>query len=181
MSSSERQEAGTGRIGRRGALAALAVGLLLGGCSIRPLYSNAPDEPALLDDLAAIEVKTPAERLAQLVRLEVEENLNPAGLAVPPRYELLMEVEDYNNSLAIQLDSTVTRYDLTLLASFSLREIGTVEPLYTSAARRVASYNVVRQPFATEMAERDAARRAASELGRDIRTQLALFFDGRAG
>ena len=49
--------------------------------------------------------------------------------------------------------------------------IGTI---YRSAVRRVASYNVQRDPFATLAAEQDAERRAAVEVSHQIRTLLAL-------
>ena len=52
------------------------------------------------------------------------------------------------------------------------------EPAYRSALRRVASYNVVTDPFATLMAEQDAELRAATELSRGIRTLLTLHFQG---
>ena len=50
-----------------------------------------------------------------------------------------------------------------------------------SAVRRVASYNVVADPFATLIAEQDAERRAAVEVSRVIRTQLTIFFETAAG
>ena len=42
--------------------------------------------------------------------------------------------------------------------------------------RRIASYNAIRAPYAELAAELDAERRAAREVGTDIRTQLAIYF-----
>jgi LPS-assembly lipoprotein len=151
----------------------------LAGCSIRPLYGRAEGE-MLTSELAAIEVKVRRNRLAQILQVELEDALNPCGAQIEPRYELLLDVNRFRNSLGIQPDSTITRYDLYLLASFILRERGQIEPIYSSAARRVASYNVVREPYSTLVAEQDAERRAAVELSREIRTQLALFLNSRS-
>ena len=48
--------------------------------------------------------------------------------------------------------------------------------LYDSATRRVVSYNVRTDPFATLIAEQDAERRASREVARQIRTILSLYF-----
>lgn len=50
-------------------------------------------------------------------------------------------------------------------------------PLFRSAVRRVASYNVIREPFATLIAEQDAERRASVEVSREIRTLLTIYFE----
>jgi hypothetical protein len=73
-----------------------------------------------------------------------------------------------------------TRYDLSLAATFELKRKADGKTVYRSAVRRVSSYNVRDEPFATLVAERDAERRAAREVGRQIRTQLALPREGAA-
>lgn len=150
----------------------------LAGCNLRPMVGSA-SEPGMAAKLAAIDVRSNESELAQTLRLALEDALNPAGLSVPAAYDLALDAEQFQNSLAIQLDATVTRFDLTVLASFTLTERGEREPFYTSAARRTASYNVARQPYATLTAQRDARRRAAEDLAIDIRTRLALALAGR--
>lgn len=56
-------------------------------------------------------------------------------------------------------------------------EAGSGRLLYRSAVRRVATYNVIREPFATLVAEQDADRRAAVEVSREIRTLLTIFLE----
>jgi hypothetical protein len=48
--------------------------------------------------------------------------------------------------------------------------------LVASRVRRVASYNVSREPYADLVAAQDAERRAAQEVAADIRTLLAVQF-----
>ena len=76
----------------------------------------------------------------------------------------------------IQLDDTVTRYDLSLAATFSLKRKADNVVVYRSAVRRTASYNVRDEPYATLVARQDAERRAAVEAGNEIVARLALFF-----
>jgi LPS-assembly lipoprotein len=210
-------------LGRRGCLALGAALLLpagLGACGFRPLYGG-PRGDAAAAELAAIEVAAPLSRVGRILENQLISDLNPSGLAVAKRYRLDVRLERNKKALAIQLDDTITRFDLTLSAFFTLRPddgrrrrpapvpdaarsadggigdnpaaaatVGVPEaapgepepedaapPLYRSAVRRVASYNVIREPFATLIAEQDAERRAAVELSREIRTLLTIFFE----
>jgi|GEM_PF-600237 len=220
--------AGSGRpqaVSRRRLLRALSVGpglLVLGACGFRPLYAG-PEGEAVAEELAAIRVEAPLTRLGRILQNQLIDDLNPAGLQVAPRYRLELDLEQSRQALAIQLDDSITRFDLTLAAFFTLREAdgappaapdsdpasepaddalaalpesGAVEAddplarpesetaapqapgtLFRSAVRRVATYNVITDPFATLIAEQDAERRAAVEVSRQIRTLLTVFFE----
>lgn len=165
-----------------------------GSCGFRPLYGGAPGGEVAAE-LASIEVVTPDTRVGQLLKNRLLDDLNPSGMTVASRYRLTLELRRTETALAIQLDETITRFDLTLAAFFVLTSLeadgvspasagadgdAASGPAYRSALRRVASYNVVSDPFATLMAEQDAERRAATELSRGIRTLLTLHFQNGA-
>ena len=153
----------------------LAAALPLAGCNLRPLHGGARGA-ALNRDLAAVEVDPADRRLDQTMRNFLIEELNPAGVQLPPEYRLTVVLQRAKNALAIQLDDVATRFDLSLAATFELKAKADSRVLYRSAIRRVVSYNVRSEPFATLVAEQDAERRAAREVSRRIRTQLALYF-----
>jgi LPS-assembly lipoprotein len=153
----------------------LAAVLPLAGCNLRPLHGGARGA-ALNRDLAAVEVDPADRRLDQTMRNFLIEELNPAGVQLPPEYRLTVVLQRAKNALAIQLDDVATRFDLSLAATFELKAKADSRVLYRSAIRRVVSYNVRSEPFATLVAEQDAERRAAREVSRQIRTQLALYF-----
>ena len=156
----------------------LALAAALGGCGFRPMYGGAgtADDPDIREQLAAIEIRGLDGRLGQILRNDLLDQLNPVGEQVPARYFLGVQLRRFSNALGIQLDSTITRYNLLLIARFQLRERGTRRVLYQAIARREASYNVSLLPFADLTAEQNAERRAAREVSNDIRTQLAVHF-----
>lgn len=165
---------------KRRALLALASTLpALAGCGLRPLYGEAADGGAVADELAAVRVETPKTPLGWTLADLLARELGFAGAAAA-RYRLVVELERRRNVLAVQLDDSVTRYELTLIARFRLFELDGGRELLRSEDRRVAGYGVLRQPYATLAAERDAERRAAAALARAIRNRLALFFRERA-
>ena len=161
---------------RRVLLLALTGGL--GACNFRPLYlaQGGADNTAAEADLAAIEVQGLGGRLGFLLRNALLDELNPATVQVPPRYVLDVSLSSSATPLAIQLDSTITRYNLALLAAFQLRDKTTSDVLVSSSVQRISSYNVSRQPFADLTAAHTAERRAAQEVATEIRTFLAVEF-----
>jgi len=161
---------------RRRLLLHLLCAPALAGCELRPLYGGA-EGGQMAAELAAIAIDTPKTRVGWLLRDRLIDELGADGTA-DPRYRLSIRLSKRREALAIQLDDSVTRYELALIARFSLEDIAARRPLYRGRVRRVASYNVVRSPFATLVAEQDAERRAAAELAYAIRTRLALFFRG---
>lgn len=160
---------------RRALLLGLAAGL--GACNFRPLYlAQGPDDTAVHTELAAIEVRGLEGRLGYLLRNALLDELNPATADVPLRYLLFVRLSSSARALGIQLDNTITRFNLALTARFQLRDKSANEVLVASTVRRVASYNVSREPYADLVAAQDAERRAAQEVATDIRTLLAVQF-----
>jgi LPS-assembly lipoprotein len=154
----------------------LGLAAALGGCGFRPLLKERDAGPGMRAELSAVEVSTSLDRLGYLVRSSVLDQLNPTGVEVPKRYLLTISLRRRTSALGIQLDNTATRFNLTLAARFSLLDASDRRVLYQSIVRRVASYNASRAPYAELTAEMDAERRAAREVGTDIRTQLAIYF-----
>jgi LPS-assembly lipoprotein len=150
----------------------------LGGCGFRPLLAEAnAQNVAVAHELAAIQVQGLQDsRLSQLVRNGLEDELNPTSISAPDRYQLKLRLWRRTQALGVQLNSTITRYNLTLIARFTLLDPGDGRLLYGSTVRRVASYNVSREPYADLVSEEDAERRAARELSVDIRNLLAVHF-----
>ncbi len=154
------------------------LGLALAGCGFRPLLYRGNDND-IRGELAAIRITGLGGRLGQQLRNALEDNLNPTALETPARYELAIRLTNTNSALAIQLDNTTTRYNLTLTAAFQLKDSADQRLVYQSTVQRVASYNLRRAPFATLTAQKDAERRAAEEIATDIRTLLAIRFQRR--
>lgn len=156
----------------------LLAAVLLPACNLRPLNSGASGA-ATRQELAQVEVQPLSGRDGQILRNYLIDELNPAGLAAAPAYTLAIQTDTAENALLIQLDDTITRFDLSYAAEFQLQRKADGAVLYRSAVRRVASYNVRGEPFATRVASQDAERRAAREVSREIGTRLSLYFAAR--
>jgi LPS-assembly lipoprotein len=154
---------------------ASALGLVLSGCGFRPLYGRRGSGPAALE-MAAVEIGLVRDRLDQNLRNDLIERLTPFGEPAQPRYALSIQTSQSNSALAIQSDSTITRFNVTVSAAFTLTERASGRILYRGNARAIGSYDAIRSDFATLTAEKDSARRTVREVSEDIRAQLAAFF-----
>src|SRR5690606_18039834 len=104
---------------------------------------------ATLARLAGVQVVPPTTRLEQLVYTRLLEQL-PDGDA--SRYRLAVEVRERKEGLAIQLDDTVTRFNLELTARYVLTELGSDRPVLDGVARSISAYNVVQSEYANLIA-----------------------------
>ena len=159
------------------ALAAPLV-LVLEGCGFRPLYGNRGSSPGAIE-LAAVAVGPISDRLGQILRNDLIEGLTPLGEPAHPRYRLSANLRQSKPSLAIQSDSSITRFDLRIEVSFELIDIASGAALFRGQAHAIGGYGSVQSDFATLTAEQDSARRTAREAAEDIRAQLAAFFARR--
>lgn len=153
--------------------------LALGACNLRPIYAS-KDAAVVVPDLAAIQIGQLAGRRDNYLRNYLLDEFNPEGVVVPPQYQLDLVLREESNALAIQLDDTATRVNLILGATFTLKRVDNAQVLYSSATRRVVSYNIRTDPFSTMVSSQDAERRAAHEVARQIRTLLSLYFADHA-
>jgi LPS-assembly lipoprotein len=156
--------------------AAVALPGLVGACGFKPLYGDAAGNEDVRTDMAAVAITVPHGRLGQWVKASIAAELNPSALSVPTDYDLAVSLGRTTKALAIQLNSVITRYDLILDAVFALSRRTDNVVIYRNRVRRIASYNVSRAPYSTQVAEEDAERRAAVEVSRQIGTLVAVFF-----
>lgn len=159
--------------------AALLATLVLCACGFTPLYATHTASGPLSADLAAIRIEPIPDRLGQYVRNNLVDLLNGGFEPGAPAYRLAVRLSEDREGLAIERDTSITRYNYTLMAFYELRDAEGVI-VESGKARAIAAYNVVESQFATLSAEKDAEMRAAREVAETIRLRLASGFERRA-
>jgi LPS-assembly lipoprotein len=157
--------------------ALLLLGLLpLAGCGFRPLYGDARLEP----QLASVFVEPVAERDGYELRNTLINLLGSNGREGGKTYRLKIVLTETNQGVVLQNDATITRYNDTLTANYSLRDAKGAEVAH-GAQTSLSSYNVVTSPYATLSAQQDADKRAAQDIAERIRIDLGAYFRRRGG
>jgi LPS-assembly lipoprotein len=151
-------------------LAAIAVCLLFAGCGFHPMYGS-----ALAPQLSSIYVEPIAERDGYELRTALIDLLQSDGEAGGKAYRLKVTLNESQQGIALQNDATITRYNNTLDARFTLSDAqGNV--LTTGSQSELSAYNVVTSPYATLAAEQDSSKRAAQDVAERIHLDLGVWF-----
>ncbi len=172
MSSSDR---GSRPSRRLGALGILGAALLLGACSVQPLYgpSNFTDGSAVQKTLTRISVGPVDDRVAQQVRNRVIFQMAGGKEIVDPLYHMTLTVTYRRDGLGITTTEASPVYSVVVQATFTVKKVGSDETLITGTARASASYNYVNSMYNNARAEIDAQNRAAEQVGNEIAVRVA--------
>lgn len=150
--------------------------LFLSACGFQPIYAPARADDPVRRELAAIAIAELDGRLGFVITDTLRRALNPLNLSEPPRYRLEVVLVQDTDAVAIELDRTITRYNLELASVIVLRALEDNAPLYRTRLTRLASYDASIEPFAILAAERDAEERVVRELAQEIELLLSAYF-----
>lgn len=157
---------------------ALAAGALvpLSGCGFSPLYGENEDGETVATKLATVRIDPLRDRVGQQMHNLLRNRLNPQGQPAAPDYRLMLQITETRRELGVRRDETATRANLKLDTRFFLRETGSGDQILSGRSTSTTSYDILEEPFATTISERDARERALREVADDIETRLAVFF-----
>jgi len=150
--------------------AALALCLVLAACGFHPMYGRATG-PAM----ASIYVEPIAERDGFELRTALIDSLQSDGEEHGKTYRLKISLNEAAQGIALQNDATITRYNNTLTARYTLYDVkGDV--LTSGTQTQLSAYNVVQSPYATLVASQDSSKRAAQDIAERIHLDLGVWF-----
>lgn len=156
---------------------ALAAALLLAGCGFTPVYGERGELPrGAQTQLANVQVTPIEERVGQMLRNVLLDQMNPGGMPAKPLYRLSVNLVERTQELSVQKTQFATRANLDLQATYVLTRAADGKRVYSGNSTMTASYDIVDQPYATLAAEADARARAVRELGEDITQRVAAYF-----
>ena len=151
----------------------LIAALLLGGCSLRPLYSGGGSGP-VAQALRSIQVAPiGGGRAGWLVRTALEDRLG--GTRANPSFRLEVELDDDITGFGVRSDDVVTRERRTLRARYRLVDVPLGTVLLDATAVSDAGIDVVSSEYATVAAEQTALERLANQIAEQIVARVALY------
>ena len=125
--------------------------------------------------LSSIYVEPIAERDGYELRNTLIDALQSDGDKAGKIYSLRVSLNESSQGIALQNDATITRYNQTLEARYTLTDAqGNV--LTNGVQTALSAYNVVDSPYATLMASQDSSKRAALDMAERIQLDLGAWF-----
>ena len=156
-----------------------ALGLLVAGCGLQPLYGGG-SSGTVAATMRAVQVAPIDGQSGWLVRNKLQERLGD-GAGETARYRLEVELDDNITSFGIRGDRAATRERRTLRARYRLVELANGAVVLDATAGSDAGIDVVSSEYATVAAEQSALERLADVLADQIAARLGLFAARTAG
>jgi LPS-assembly lipoprotein len=150
----------------------VAAALLLGGCSLRPLYAGG-GSGAVAQTLQSVAIAPIDGRAGWLVRTALQDRLGSSGSVL--RYRLEVELDDQIAGYGVRSDDVITRERRTLRARYRLLDASLGTVVVDATASADAGIDVVSSEYATVAAEQTALERLSKELADQIVSRLALY------
>jgi LPS-assembly lipoprotein len=165
---------------RRAAL--IGAASTLSGCGFHPLYAPTSRGGLVSEELQAVYVAVMGERSGQLLRQALQRRFEGAGGSVAKKYELTGGLSVAGEGIAIQRDSSTTRFRLSANAPWTLRMLNVEQTVLTTGnAHVIDGLNVNNQQyFAVELEQAAAVRRMAETVADQITLDVASFLKKRA-
>jgi LPS-assembly lipoprotein len=146
--------------------------VLLGGCSLRPLYAGG-GSGAVAQTLQSVAIAPIEGRAGWLVRTALEDRLGTSGGTA--RYRLEVELDDQIAGYGVRSDDVITRERRTLRARYRMIDASVGTVVLDATASSDAGIDVVSSEYATVAAEQTALERLSKELADQIVSRLALY------
>lgn len=159
----------------------LGLGLALTGCGFKPMYAETTQAGAR-EQLEAINVVAPGTPLGREVQYDLFNVLNTQGLApTAPLYQLNIMPVAYEQDVAVELNTNVSRRNYVLSVQFMLIDLSNNKMVFKGSSQTASSYNRFESEFANMSASDGTMKRTASTVADDIKTQLAVYFTRQSG
>jgi LPS-assembly lipoprotein len=147
----------------------------LTGCGFEAIYIE-KTKSYLESEIKLIEIKPIKNRVGQQIRNHLIKHIVRKDPATKFKYSLSITVTERKEELAIKKSEIATRANLTFQTQFSVINKTTKRKITSGTNRVITSYNILTSSFAGLMAEKDARKRAAREISRDILTKISVSF-----
>jgi len=146
--------------------------LTLTACSLQPVHGRAVRE-AMAVDLSAVSIETESTRYAQLLKAEIQDQVNPGVGRSPAQYRLKITFNANDIPLFINPDGTSSRGDLNYQTSYILTRLRDGVAIGRGTLNRIGSYNTSQNAdFASYVSQEDARKRIILELAQDYKLRL---------
>ena len=153
------------------------------GCGFQPLYGSASTTASgasLSAAMASVDVRPIPGRVGQRVRNELIFENTGGGYAAETKYKLKVTLrQDVVNQL-VQISGDARGQVLVLEASFQLINAADGQVIYVGSAVSRAAFTRYQEIFANTRANYDAENRAAGEIAKTVKTQIAAFLASSA-
>ena len=156
-------------------------------CGFEPLYvERKSDEKwyykgefdtSISEELSQIKVELIADRIGQLIRNDLLDNLTPKGIPANPKYRLeVFDIKKDVTEQAMRDDITATRERVRYTINYRLLNIADNQELVSGNSIAYLGYDILANPYSTTFAQKKIEKDAAKIIANDISLRMGAYF-----
>ena len=145
----------------------------LSACGFQPLY-KVTENGDVMCFFDQVHIPKAKDRSHQILKQALLHRFNASDTET--KYRLDLTIEEHKAELGIEQDDSATLAKLTLITTYSLYNPKGLK-IFESSSRSVNSYNILKSPYATLSAEKNARKRGIQMIAKDIIQSLAIYYD----
>jgi len=146
-------------------------------CGFHPLYAKKTSDTDTSKVFAGVTVDSMPGRTGQLLKSNLEDQLNPKG-AIPgsPAYRLSVTYKSSITPIGVARDGTVSRYNVYLTSKYVLYRNADGKAITSGEIGYVDSYNnLTNAYFSTYISEEDAFKNGITQLAELYRERITSY------
>ena len=150
--------------------------LLLASCGFRPLYG---DQGNVMQDAQAVQIEPVSGEGGYQFEMVLKNRLNPQKEKVQKKYQLIVSLDSpvYTNS-SIRGDNFASIKKMSVKANYRLIDMKTKAVLISSYVDSKGIFNLIKDPYATVVAEDKLYENLIRMMAEDIATHVLAYFKG---
>lgn len=161
--------------------------LALTSCGFEPLYVERKSadtwyykgqfDTSISEEMSQIQIAPIADRIGQLIRNNLLDNLMPKGVSDSPKY--ILEVFNINQSIteqAMRDDITATREKVHYTVNYRLLNASDHKELVSGNSIAYLGYDIMANPYSTTFAQKKIEKDAAKIIANDISLRMGAYF-----
>lgn len=154
-------------------LTLLMVLCAVSACGFKPVYGKA-ERAELSNQLESIQIETEGGRLPQLLKAEIEDQMNPDARRAEKLFIMKIKFTETEMAMFINPDGTSSRGNLQYRSSYTLTRKLDGKLVDSGSLVRTSSYNISDvADYGTYVSRDDARRRGILQLAQDYKLRLA--------
>jgi len=150
--------------------------LLLASCGFRPLYG---DQGEIMQDAQAVQIEPVSGEGGYQFEMVLKNRLNPQKEQVQKKYQLIVSLDTpvYLNQ-SIRGDNFASMKKMDIKANYRLIDMKTKAVLISSYVDSNGIFNLIKDPYATVVAEDKLYENLIRMMAEDIATHVLAYFKG---
>lgn len=154
------------------ALAIVTLSILSFSCGFQVIYKDQYVENSMANHLASIAIRKERNQLAQTLKNNVYDILNPDYIKTESKYFLEMKIESSVGPTFTNSSGGSGRNKVTLKVSYTLKNIKTAQIISAGATEVFDSYDVSSNRFATYTADEFVKENLTKIVAQNIRNSI---------